>query len=696
VNNGQGDPVRLWLNAAAQDLEAARWLWRASPDCPESAAFHCEQAASKALRAYLAYADTPFASSDGLPELLDLASTTTDAFEPLRAVAAGLAACARTYLDPTATWPDATEYPRGLQEAAQEAFRLALLLMPPGRLPRAGGMVILCRSGESQPTALGLADLGDWLYAAYGAARTDLVAAPARLGEHDHIVEWRQTPLGELTGADIVHLVGAFALGDRGPLLPTLPRILELCAAADDEELDDWQVASALVELGAVAGAAEDDPELDWRQVSRLRAVPLAAVVPPALTMRLAAGRDFRRLGKAALLHLDVAARLGIARELARAWRGGFGRVAFAVLAAARTFHEDDGRLGPDRPLDEHLPDDAVASEDQMAYVRWLLGPGGIAQALPRAKWTAMVPDEMALVRWGEQYVLLEGEGCGLTGPRPGADEPIDEDEQQVARRAALTRRICEAVGRDPDEPRIVYAQGSHEEDYCGILRLRLSDLTLADLEALATRGGTTLWDWPDIAWAMPALLAAVPDREFDGFAADIVLSKVVEFDRGWGYRGSEPLRPEDLLECQRLFPVRQASELLAEVLWLDIEGCIEASGRHFETPAGRARTHAWLAAQVGALGPFAERLRLASGPAALAVLELCLAGWRDLGELAADQLYWQPDLPRQGERELRELLGTETMASLLASAAEVARTPEDRALVTRAMEQLRADGHEA
>ena len=27
---------------------------------------------------------------------------------------------------------------------------------------------------------------------------------------------------------------------------------------------------------------------------------------------------------------------------------------------------------------------------------------------------------------------------------------------------------------------------------------------------------------------------------------------------------------------------------------------------------------------------------------------------------------------------------------------AEVARTPEDRALVTRAMEQLRADGHEA
>ncbi len=78
------EDTRSWLVKASLDLRAAEHGLRATPPLSWDAVFHCQQAAEKALKAFLAWHDEPFGKTHNLEEL----GTQATAFDPsLRALA---------------------------------------------------------------------------------------------------------------------------------------------------------------------------------------------------------------------------------------------------------------------------------------------------------------------------------------------------------------------------------------------------------------------------------------------------------------------------------------------------------------------------------------------------------------------------------------------------------------------------------
>ncbi|MAE28539.1 MAG: DNA-binding protein [Planctomycetes bacterium] len=74
--------TREWLTKAEHDLVAAE---RAAtpPPLPDVTAFHCQQAAEKALKAYLTWHDRPFRRSHQLAELLEQCGAIVPEFRAL-------------------------------------------------------------------------------------------------------------------------------------------------------------------------------------------------------------------------------------------------------------------------------------------------------------------------------------------------------------------------------------------------------------------------------------------------------------------------------------------------------------------------------------------------------------------------------------------------------------------------------------
>ncbi len=64
--------AREWLQYAENDLAAARFLFGMKPLPPEIICFHCQQAAEKALKAYLAYHGTNVPKTHDLTNLNEL------------------------------------------------------------------------------------------------------------------------------------------------------------------------------------------------------------------------------------------------------------------------------------------------------------------------------------------------------------------------------------------------------------------------------------------------------------------------------------------------------------------------------------------------------------------------------------------------------------------------------------------------
>ncbi|MFY9822874.1 MAG: HEPN domain-containing protein [Thermoanaerobaculia bacterium] len=63
------EDVRAWLARAAADLRAGEVDLAASPPLLEDVLFHCQQAAEKALKAFLAWHDLPFRKTHSLEEI---------------------------------------------------------------------------------------------------------------------------------------------------------------------------------------------------------------------------------------------------------------------------------------------------------------------------------------------------------------------------------------------------------------------------------------------------------------------------------------------------------------------------------------------------------------------------------------------------------------------------------------------------
>lgn len=62
--------IQQWITKACNDLRSARRLYSDNPPLLDTAAYHCQQAAEKALKAYLALHDVPFRKTHLLVPLL--------------------------------------------------------------------------------------------------------------------------------------------------------------------------------------------------------------------------------------------------------------------------------------------------------------------------------------------------------------------------------------------------------------------------------------------------------------------------------------------------------------------------------------------------------------------------------------------------------------------------------------------------
>jgi HEPN domain-containing protein len=83
MGDAKDEWVRSWLIKAHADLRSARALVALSEPATDTAIYHCQQAAEKALKGYLAFRDQPLERTHDLARLVELATVLEPAFAPL-------------------------------------------------------------------------------------------------------------------------------------------------------------------------------------------------------------------------------------------------------------------------------------------------------------------------------------------------------------------------------------------------------------------------------------------------------------------------------------------------------------------------------------------------------------------------------------------------------------------------------------
>jgi HEPN domain-containing protein len=97
--------TRDWLDRAADDLRAGELLLGAAPPLPVAAAFHAQQAAEKALKAFLTWHSRPFRKTHDLAEIGGLCVAIDATLDTPVRRAAVLSECAWRFRYPGAPRP---------------------------------------------------------------------------------------------------------------------------------------------------------------------------------------------------------------------------------------------------------------------------------------------------------------------------------------------------------------------------------------------------------------------------------------------------------------------------------------------------------------------------------------------------------------------------------------------------------------
>lgn len=92
--------VASWMAKADRDLRSARRLYSDRPPLLDTAAYHCQQAAEKALKAFLSRHDIPFQKTHLLPPLVSQCMQRDPAFETLQEAAETLTPFATAFRYP--------------------------------------------------------------------------------------------------------------------------------------------------------------------------------------------------------------------------------------------------------------------------------------------------------------------------------------------------------------------------------------------------------------------------------------------------------------------------------------------------------------------------------------------------------------------------------------------------------------------
>jgi HEPN domain-containing protein len=123
--------VQGGLTAAQHDLASARVLAANDPPLLDTAIYHCQQAAEKAVKGYLVYCDQEFERIHDVEELIRLAMSRAEAFVDWIDAGIELTPYARIYRYPGyATGPSREQFEQALT-AAEGLYKFVVSLLPP-------------------------------------------------------------------------------------------------------------------------------------------------------------------------------------------------------------------------------------------------------------------------------------------------------------------------------------------------------------------------------------------------------------------------------------------------------------------------------------------------------------------------------------------------------------------------------------
>ena len=119
--------IKAW-----RDLETARRAATGQPPFYDVAVYHCQQAAEKAVKAFLVHRGKPYQRTHDIEVLVDLARELNPAFSSLVDAADALTPYASRFRYPNATFaiePEPAEYNEALQHA-KTIYSFVLNLLP--------------------------------------------------------------------------------------------------------------------------------------------------------------------------------------------------------------------------------------------------------------------------------------------------------------------------------------------------------------------------------------------------------------------------------------------------------------------------------------------------------------------------------------------------------------------------------------
>jgi HEPN domain-containing protein len=130
MTDAKTELVRSWLTKAQHDLASARVLAASEPALLDTAIYHCQQGAEKAIKGYLVFCDQEFERVHDIEVLIRSAMTHVAEFTDWIDVGIQLTPYARIYRYPGhAAEPTAEQFSQALS-AAEGLYQFVLSLLP--------------------------------------------------------------------------------------------------------------------------------------------------------------------------------------------------------------------------------------------------------------------------------------------------------------------------------------------------------------------------------------------------------------------------------------------------------------------------------------------------------------------------------------------------------------------------------------
>lgn len=130
MDEAKSEAIQKWLTIAQHDLASARKLAQEPEPLLDTAIYHCQQAAEKALKALLVFHDLPFEKTHDLEVLMGLAGSRAAGFSELLDLADLLTPYATAFRYPGEfVEPTPQEFAEALS-ASEKIVRLVLSVLP--------------------------------------------------------------------------------------------------------------------------------------------------------------------------------------------------------------------------------------------------------------------------------------------------------------------------------------------------------------------------------------------------------------------------------------------------------------------------------------------------------------------------------------------------------------------------------------